>query len=656
VNVRHLVLETWPDLLRRFWMAFSGVSVRTKIMGIVLSLVLLLGLTVTFQVRVTMRHTLMRELEERGASIGGELAARSTDLVLTNNLFALHELLRDSLAYHEEVRYAFIVDPDNRLLVHSFDGGFPPDLLSANAARPDDRYHLGILDTEEGLIWDFAVPIFEGRAGTVRLGLTERKMRETVAATTQRLLLSTALASLGGVAGAYLLAWALTRPVQALVGVTRAVGQGKLDVKAPSWFDDEIGHLGAAFNQMVDDLAQPRQQSDAYNRLLLRRNRALAALNAVARAVSGPLTLEEVLERALGKVLEVTGLRAGWTCLLDDEGRCSRLSTFIGLAPEIARREAEVCLTRCAARRVLHESRPIVVSLVSTCPVAEADLGDGRRPNCHVAVPLVARSKVLGVLSIASADPGCYSSDDLELLGAIGRQLGVAVENARLWEEVRRKEALRGQLLEKVISAQEEERKRIARELHDETGQSLTSLLVGLKALEASDNLAQVRQGLQDLKAIAASTLEAVHDLAVELRPSLLDDLGLVAALQRYMRDYAARFNIVADFQTVGLDSHRLAPQVEITLYRIIQEAMINAARHAAAGQVSVLLERRGDSVVAIVEDDGQGFDVKDILNSEMRRRLGLYGMEERATLVGGRLTIESTPGSGTAVFVEVPL
>ncbi len=643
----------YPSALRRRLVALGGVSVRTKVMGIVLSLVLFLGLVETYQVHAAMRQTVEHCLQVRGAAMAEEVAARSTGLVLSGDLSALRGVLLDSVAYHHEMRYAFVLDPDGRLLVHSFDGGLPADLLAANAVSAGERHHLEILDTDNGPIWDFAVPILKGRAGTVRLGLTEQPMQDRVTSTTRRLLSSIALTSLGGAAGAYLLACILTSQVRALVSATEAVGRGQLDVEAPSLFDDEIGRLGAAFNQMVNDLARVRRQRDEHNRLLVRRNRALAALNAVARAVSGPLTLEEVLARALEKVLDLTGHQFGWTCLLDDEGRCSRVSACPELRAGSACGKAELCLARWTGGRVLEDPHPEVIPIPVTCPLAEECGAGGLCPSHHVAVPLVTRSKVLGVLSVATDDPVLFDAAELELLGAIGHQLGVAIENARLWEEVWSKEAMRGQLLEKVISAQEEERKRIARELHDETSQSLASLLVGLKALEAAEGPSD---GLQDLKAIASGVLDAVHNLAVELRPSMLDDLGLVAAVQRFTKDHAVRFNVATDFQTVGLDGHRLAPEVEIALYRIIQEAMTNAARHAAAGQTSVLLERRGDSVVAIVEDDGQGFDVEEILGAEIRHRLGLCGMEERAVSVGGLMTFESSPEAGTTVFVEVPL
>jgi len=227
----------------------------------------------------------------------------------------------------------------------------------------------------------------------------------------------------------------------------------------------------------------------------------------------------------------------------------------------------------------------------------------------------------------------------------------------RMVEELGRKEQIRSQLLEKVITVQEEERKRIARELHDETSQALTSLMVGLKVLEEAPNLEVVRRGATDLRALAAKTLKEVHHLAVELRPSVLDDLGLVAAVQRQVLDFQEKTGLEVDLHVGGMEGRRLPLAVETALYRIIQEALTNVARHSRARNVSVVLERRDSTVVAIVEDDGQGFHVDRVFSTRGEERcLGLYGMHERASLVGGSLTVESSPGVGTTVFVQVPL
>jgi len=239
-----------------------------------------------------------------------------------------------------------------------------------------------------------------------------------------------------------------------------------------------------------------------------------------------------------------------------------------------------------------------------------------------------------------------------------GDEVGqVAVAFNAMTEQLAAKEEERSQLLAKVIAAQEEERKRIARELHDEAGQALTSILIGLKVLEDSCQMSSDKARAADLRGLTAETLDLMRDMALELRPSTLDDLGLVAALQRYVADYGRKHALDADFHPGDLAGTRLQPQTETALYRIAQEALTNVVRHARAQCVSVLLDRRDGHAILLVEDDGRGFDVEQARRSRApAQKLGLLGMEERAVLVGGMLTIESRPGHGTTVCVAVPM
>jgi signal transduction histidine kinase len=275
-------------------------------------------------------------------------------------------------------------------------------------------------------------------------------------------------------------------------------------------------------------------------------------------------------------------------------------------------------------------------------------------------VPLTSKDRVLGVMSLvdnASDDVPVLAKGVPEMLAAVGRQIGMAVENASLYQELQQEELLRRKLLERLFTVQEQERKRIALELHDQTGQPLTSLIMTLGMLADTQSLTEIRTHAQALRDTAAQVLREVHDLALELRPSVLDDLGLLAALRHHHKEYQDRFHIPVDFEVVGMDNGRLPAEVETALYRIVQEALTNVARHAQAQNISVLLKKRDSSVMLIVEDDGRGFDVAGVMDSYAREeRLGLYGMRERASLLDGTLTIESTPGVGTTVFVEIPL
>jgi two-component system, NarL family, sensor histidine kinase UhpB len=240
-----------------------------------------------------------------------------------------------------------------------------------------------------------------------------------------------------------------------------------------------------------------------------------------------------------------------------------------------------------------------------------------------------------------------FRDPDVERLGdTLNTMLDVLQEHRGLLQK----------MSEQVLAAQEDERKRIARELHDETAQALTTLLIRLKILEKAPTVSEMREQINELRVLTAETLEAVRKLAVELRPATLDDLGLVAALEGYTESYGAHMPVCVAFSAEGFDDHdgRLPPQVELVLYRVVQEALTNAAKHADAREVRVELVRRRREGVAAVADDGQGFDVEEMMRSR-ERGLGLFGMQERLALVGGQLVIDSSPGHGTRIHARVP-
>lgn len=641
-------------LWTRFWSLAGSVSVRIKIMGIVLVLILIFGLGITFQVRNSLTTTLTGELEKQGIEIAQHLAVHSTDLVLTANSYDLLQQVSDTVENNEAVRYALVLSPEGNVISHSFGTSIPVGLLRANWVEASSRFRLERLDTNEGLILDIAVPVFGGRVGVARVGMSTNLLYETIAATTRRWLIITGVVSLIGLVASYSLTSVLTRPIKHLVEATKAISKGDLNRKAPVWAQDEIGRLAISFNAMTESLAKAHGESETFQSELVRRNLELAALNTISTELSRSRELGGMMRRSLTKVIESMSLDAGWVSTLIEDGKQATAICHQGLSQEAAEKIAIVNVSNCACKTAIDKKMPVVVSNAETpCPILNEKLDNGQRLLSHAAVPLISKGKVFGLLHVASSETNLFTAEQINLLGAIGHQMGVAIENARLWEELKRKEEMRGHLLEETISAQEAERKRIARELHDQTGQLLTSLMVGLKALEMS-NPKETRHKIANLRQLTAQTLDEVHNLALELRPSSLDDLGLISALEQYTREYSSKFGVSADFQAIGFDSRRLPPETEITLYRIVQEALTNVAKHAEATKVSVLLEARGPSIVAIVEDDGKGFDVHK--KSTAKERLGLYGMYERAELIDARLTIESRPGKGTTVFVEVPL
>jgi signal transduction histidine kinase len=259
-------------------------------------------------------------------------------------------------------------------------------------------------------------------------------------------------------------------------------------------------------------------------------------------------------------------------------------------------------------------------------------------------VPLMVREEAIGVVfAHDKAGPDVrFSSADQRLVELFAERAAVAVDLSR---------RVARDSLRRLVEGQEQERRRLARELHDETGQALTSVLLGLKAVEDAKDDAQLRAATGKLRELVVATLQDVRRLAVELRPKALDDFGLVPAVERLVQTFAEATGVEVQLEA-QLSHERLPAAVETTLYRTVQEGLTNIARHAGAHRVSVLLMRRDGAVTAVIEDDGQGFAAEDV---EAGDGMGLDAMRERVALLDGRLAIESAPGGGTTLVVEVP-
>jgi PAS domain S-box-containing protein len=267
-------------------------------------------------------------------------------------------------------------------------------------------------------------------------------------------------------------------------------------------------------------------------------------------------------------------------------------------------------------------------------------------------VPLFARTDVTGLLSLSKREAGYFNEEHKELAEAMSSQASVAIENAALFEQMQASTKRMQLLSRRLVEVQESERRNIARELHDEAGQALVSLRFGLRLLEREIyEGGSVTGRLAELVQETDAVIDALHRLAVDLRPATLDALGLDAALRQYSRSVGAKFGLAVRFKARGFTNERLPTVVEAALYRMVQEAMTNVVRHAHATRVDVLVERRDDRVIVMVEDDGVGFEPDQV---EGGNHFGLIGLRERAEALGGILTVESTPGAGTTVVVEV--
>jgi two-component system sensor histidine kinase UhpB len=275
-----------------------------------------------------------------------------------------------------------------------------------------------------------------------------------------------------------------------------------------------------------------------------------------------------------------------------------------------------------------------------------------------LAAPLSAKQELFGALVISSLrEDEPLNLKDAALLMAFAQQVATFVENARLYQVVQERETQLGQLVRQLVNAQEGERQRIARELHDETGQKLSALAMGLAAVEtqlAAGDRSRPVGLVQNLRQVADHALTELRNVMANLRPSQLDDLGLAPALHWYIQQHAVRHPQTNITFTAERLAQRLPAEYETVLFRAAQETLTNVARHAHATQVTVALSQQSDAVRLEVVDNGVGFDIKSPVSPE-HQGWGLIGMRERVALVGGVCTVESQPGKGTRIVIELP-
>ena len=386
--------------------------------------------------------------------------------------------------------------------------------------------------------------------------------------------------------------------------------------------------------------------------------RAVRLFSRTLERLNRPLRVQEALEEALHLVADVLRVTHGWV-LLRENGRGSAaggwtIAAALGFQQwaltglHLPEHSIDVCL--CL--------RPVdKTALVRTiADLACVRLSDevGRPAGRHVTIPLGADGKVQGIMVLLVPPNRFFAPADVELLTAMGEQIGLAIDRARAYDELRAKEEARGRLVQQLITAQEDERRRIARELHDETGQALTALVVNLDFLVRQPSLdeAALRQRIAGVRDMAEDTLAEVRRVIHEMRPTVLDDLGLEAAIKWLVKKYEPS-GLAVTVEVRGLE-RRLPGHVEIIIFRVVQEACTNTVKHAQATKLHVRVAREGDHVAVEISDDGRGIpDGK----SNRPTGIGLAGLKERVALAGGQVTIGSgADGSGTRVYAELPV
>jgi len=403
-------------------------------------------------------------------------------------------------------------------------------------------------------------------------------------------------------------------------------------------------------------LAQQNQDLQQL-RLAERQQRQLAeTLNEVSRALSQTLDFEKVLHTLLEYVTRLVPLDYAYIVIIESESNLTLRSLF-GYEGETEPKLVAGGSFRLGdvpyLQQIMASQQSLFIPDTQQYPGWTTLITHGT-VRSWLGIPIVAGSETIGVMTLQKASPDFFNAEHVRLAEVVSAQASVAIQNAWLFEQVRAGHERLQSLSRRLVEVQENERRYIARELHDEASQSLTALKFGLRLLEQEVHQPEsILPHLAELKDLTDSVLEELHRLAMGLRPASLDYLGLVAALEQLVKDSNTRYGLAVRFRATGFsEKKRLPDHVETTVYRIVQEALTNAVRHANAKNVDVILEQRDEKAVIIVEDDGIGFDTAQIGKSG---HLGLVGMQERAQMLGAAMTIESAPGCGTIIVMEVP-
>ncbi len=478
--------------------------------------------------------------------------------------------------------------------------------------------------------------------------LIDERVQAAMSAGRRSVTLVTFLAAAISVYVSFILAYIVSRPILNLREMARKVASGQLDARARVWARDEIGQLAIAINTMTDHLVSTQKD-------LLRTNRRLDVINQIALAADDQADIHDVLYILLQKILAAVHLEVGWVYLLDPERQQFHLASWAGVPEDLG----DVLIHQsesapCACQRCLLQNAQNVAIQVMPCEHLET-LPLAGTGMAHITIPLDARGQRLGVINLLCDQNTLLLQDDMDLLVSIGAQVSEIVANAWLRMKLMEKELSRQALLESLVKAQEEERGRLARELHDGAGQTLTNLLVRLKTLEKKNSSPDTKPALEGMQEIVSKTIEQIRGLAYRLRPAALEEFGLPTAIESLLQEMAENSGLKATC-ACELENYKLPEDIEVALYRIAQESVTNILRHASAAEVRVELRPIGDGIQLRIEDNGVGFDPVHLPGNSGKRHLGLVSMRERAEMLGGTLDVYTAPRKGTTIQAIIPL
>jgi two-component system sensor histidine kinase DegS len=412
-------------------------------------------------------------------------------------------------------------------------------------------------------------------------------------------------------------------------------------------------------------LEAAQQELEENIRVIQEDKKQLSTINQISSSVSQSLNLEQVLDTAIDNIIDCMRVDIAQIFLLDDKTQKLNLVAYKGVPVEFAEGVASIDIGEGFNGRVAESGEPLFVENASADTRLTRDVVNKYGIGSLLSVPMSSKRKVNGTLCVATHDHRIFQQGEVEMLLAIGNQIGVAAENASLYQEQQEvteelkvmQQNLR-HYLKQATRAQEEERKRISHELHDDTIQALVVLSRQLDALASGDNTLseENRRTLEELWQQTDNILKDIRRLSQDLRPAALDRLGLLPALEWLAANVTEHSGISTTVKVIG-EEIRLSEETAIALYRITQEALRNVWRHSEATNAEITVEFSESSIIIGITDNGKGFELpEDIADLANTGKLGLTGMQERAQLIGGKLNVESTLGEGTKITVELPL
>ncbi len=408
---------------------------------------------------------------------------------------------------------------------------------------------------------------------------------------------------------------------------------------------------GVEFEGIIKDITRRKQSEEVIHQ----RNRELSLINSIAVALNHTMDFKQILKATLEKVIQVLRLERGGLFLIDHEVRRIKLQARFNIPEAVVEETDEIVFNdTMLMKHILEETTGLPPE--ASFPVFHIRYrSTGSQTNLWLTCFLITfKGKAIGFFGLSIPKERVLSHHEIHLMGSLGNFIGGAIENTQMMATIRRHRQELRRLTEKLFQSQEEERRRIARELHDEAGQSLTAVKLGLDRLEEKHAATHCLAGeIGEIRQMIQRTASEIRRMSYHLHPTLLSDLGLEPALNLYLNEIQKHSGLDIDFQIIGFD-RRINADMETVLYRFSQEALTNTLKHSGAESFTLAIIKSFPRIIFLAEDDGTGFDAEII--GKDKRSLGLLGMRERASLLNGTFALRSSPGGGTRIRIEIPL